>query len=135
LPLAALVLAGLGQDPPGIVPVDQADDAPLRAAGLLMLGLPFFYLILVPICFLGGRLLFGLGLLGRSRFLAGAAVLAIGLGLAAGLVAGASARGDAGESFLVTTFIGSMLALASALPAAFCWWWMVVRPVIGSQDR
>jgi len=89
---------------------------------MTLLAAPFLYLVAVPICYCGGALLVGLGLQRLASFLAGAAGLAILLGIATGALAGAGS-----QDLLISVGISFLMSLVMAMPAALCWWWLARR--------
>lgn len=88
---------------------------------------PFLYLIAVPLCYLSGQLLLSSRLQRLSRFLAGAAVLAVLLGVLTGWLISAPSRFGL-RDLVVPLSEMTLLFLISVLPAALCWWFVAIRP-------
>ena len=128
LPLLAITASEFYAEPRPGVYLEQVDDAAMRSVGLILMATPFMYLIAVPLSHAIGLLLMKLGLRRPRGFLAGTAAIALLLAL----VVGVSCAALAGSGFSVTMLfigIGAVFFLASALPAALCWWYLAVAPL------
>lgn len=111
--LAAAVCVGEAAFPDA----SSADDAPARAAVLLLIALPFGYLIAVAALYSLGRAFATFGVLSRRSLLAAACLAAL---LFAALMPSATSLGplDAAISFAVFGAIGLVLFVMTA----FLWW-------------
>ncbi len=126
LPVLFMALSGISTAPSGVVALGELDDAGYRGAGLALAAMPFLYLVAVPICYSVGALLHSLRLVRLLSFPAGAACIALVLGLVVSVPLGASVRFDA-KDLAITVGVTTMLSLVTVLPAAFCWWLVAVR--------
>ncbi len=120
VPLSLIALSELVAQPV-ILSTGEADDAAIRGSGLVLLSLPFLYLVAVAASFGTGYLLL------RSRYRSlhaflltavGIAVLAAGVSAAVAAPLGSSSAVD----FLLVFAFTFALAATSVLPAAGCWW-------------
>jgi hypothetical protein len=120
VPLFALALSELFAQPV-ILATGEADDAAMRGSGLVLLSLPFIYLITVAVAFVSSYLLLQSRYKSLRAFLMAALAVAGMVALCIAAVAAPPGRSTALETLLVFVFT-FVLAAISSLPAAGCWW-------------
>lgn len=126
MPLLLMALTEVQSAPPGVVPLTDLDDAGTRGAALILAAMPVGYLGAVPVCYAAGALLVRLNLRSFAAFLAGAAGLAVLVGVGIGILLATPSRW--GLQDLMGSMAGSCaLLLAAALPASAAWWVLAGR--------
>lgn len=123
VPLTVLALSGLFAQPV-ILSTGEGDDAAMRGSGLILLSLPFVYMVAVTLALGLGYCLLRFGRASLRAFLIAALLVAVAALVAA--MAAATSKGSALDSLLVFAFTFA-LAAASTLPAASCWWLLATR--------
>jgi hypothetical protein len=126
-PVAALMpllaLAAYELNSPVVIINGEADDAPQRALGLLLIGLPVIYVVLALVAFIVGWAFIRIGLVSLRRFILGASALAVLLAIPFGLVgSNPSQYGLQDLALALTAFCGIFLLMA--VPGAVCWWYV-----------
>jgi len=127
LPVLLMALSEIFAAPSGMDALGETDDAGYRGAALAIAAMPFLYIAAVPICYAVGALLHSLRLVRFLNFLAGAACVALLLGLGVGVLLSAPARFGVGD-LAISVSVTTLLSLVTVLPAASCWWFFAVRP-------
>lgn len=121
--LPVLALAAYELNAPVVIINGEADDAPQRALGLLLVGLPVIYVVLALVAFVAGWAFIRIGLVSLRRFILGASVLAVLLAIPFGLVgSNPSQYGLQDLALAITVFCGIFLLMA--VPGAVCWWYV-----------
>lgn len=123
LAMAMLELAAM----PGTQSFNVPDNTELRIAGVTLIITPFLYVVAVPVCYGAGAMLLRFRLYSLGHFSLGTTVLAVLLGLVAGIGLGIPSQYGASD---IAISVGAciLLALLCALPAAVCWWLLAVQP-------
>jgi hypothetical protein len=121
--LPLLVLAAYELSVPVLIINGEADDAPQRALGLLLVGLPVIYVVLALVAFALGLAFIRFGLVSLRSFVLGASAVAVLLAVPFG-VAGSNPtqHGLQDLAFAFAAFCG--LFLFMAVPGAVCWWYV-----------
>lgn len=127
LPVLLMALSEIFAVHSGVVALGEPDDAGYRGAGLALAVLPFLYIAAVPVCYAVGALLLSFRLFRFLSFLAGAASVALVLGVAVGVLLSISARFGPSD-LAISVAVATLLFLITVLPAASCWWFFAVRP-------
>ena len=127
LPVFLMALLEISSTPSGLITAGTPDDSGYRGAGLALAAMPFLYIFAVPVCYAVGALLRSCRLFSLLRFCVGAGSVAFFLGLAVGVLLSDTARFGAGD-LAISIFVSTSLLLVTALPAAFIWWLLAVRP-------
>ena len=121
LPLFALSAYELNA--PVLIINGEADDAPQRALGVLLVSLPVIYMVLALVAFIVCLAFIRFGLISLRRFVLGASGLAVLLAVPFGVIGSNSAQhGLHDRAFALAAFCG--LFLLMALPGAVCWWYV-----------
>jgi len=127
LPLLLITLFQIFGASPGVDASGEPDDAGYRSAGLVLAVMPFVYIGAVLVCYAVGVLLVALRLRRLSSFLGGAAGVGVALGAGASLLFAVLSGLSLWDCAVSAAGI-MVLSLLAVLPAASCWWFLVVRP-------
>jgi len=111
---------------PAILATVEPDDAAMRGSGLVLLVLPFLYLIAVAAAFVSGVLLLRSQCKSLRAFILAALGVAVLVGICMAILAAPPGRSTALETLFVfaLTFV---FAAISFVPAAGCWWLLGAR--------
>jgi hypothetical protein len=120
-PLAALApvlaLSAYELTQPVVVINGEADDAPQRAIGLLLVALPVIYVVMAALAYGGGALLLRLGVRSMGKFLLASASIAALLSVPLSIRSAEFGTQDQ----LISTAVFAALFAVSAIPGAACW--------------
>ena len=121
--LPLLLLAAYELNAPVVLINGEADDAPQRALGLLLVGLPVLYVVLALVAFVVGWAFIRIGLVSLGKFVLGASALAVLLAVPFGLVGSNPAQYGLQDLALALAAFGGVFLLM-AVPGAVCWWYV-----------
>lgn len=125
VPLSMLALSELFAQPV-ILSTGEADDAAMRGSGLVLLALPFLYLVAVAVSFGAGYLLLRTNHRSLRAFLVAALAIAVLAGVCIAAMSAPLSKSSAVDLLLVFALTFA-LGATSALPAAGCWWLLCAR--------
>ncbi len=101
----------------------KPDDAPMRAMGVFVMGLPVIYVLLAIVSHVAGIVLLRLKFVSLPKFVGASVVLAAFLSVPVGLALGRPEQFGPMDA-LVTLGVVLGLFVLCAVPGSLCWWYL-----------
>lgn len=132
VPLAVMCFVEINSAPL-VLPSGEVDDAGMRGAGVMLLALPFIYMICVVLCHASGYILLRFGIRKLRQFLLFPLVVSVALGLLATLTLNGRSKIEATDIAIPFLTIAAVLGAIGCVGAAV-WWWLAVKPYNSSLN-
>lgn len=122
--LAPLLLLGAWEAIQPVRMIDgEPDDAPLRSLGVLLIALPFIYVVMSILAYAVGSTFRRFGMRSLRAFLSASGAIALALALIVGLSSSQPERFGV-QDVLIAVASFATLFLLCVVPGAACWWYL-----------